>query len=102
MLVITQEGPEIQIYSLREKIHTEILPKYQLYLDYKIGLSALARVAQWIEHHPATKGSGVGFPIRAHAWVLGQVPSGGRMRGNHTLMFLYLSFSLLSPLSKNR
>ena len=49
-----------------------------------------------------TKGSLVQFPIRAHAWVAGQVPSGGHMRGNHTLMFLSLSFSLPSPLSKNK
>ena len=32
-----------------------------------------------------------------HAWVTGQVPSRGRARGNHTLMFLSLSPSL--PLS---
>ena len=42
----------------------------------------------------------VQFPVRAHAWVAGQVPSGGRVRGNYTLMFLSLSFSLPSPLSK--
>ena len=29
-------------------------------------------------------------------------PSAGRARGNHTLMFLSLSFSLPSPLSKNK
>ena len=46
-----------------------------------------------------TKGPRVGFPVRAHAWVAGQVPSGGRSRGNHTLMFL--SSSSL-PLSKNK
>ena len=40
-----------------------------------------------------TKGSLVQFPIRAYVWVVGQVPSRGCMRGNHTLMFL----SLLSP-----
>ena len=44
-----------------------------------------------------TKGSLVRFPVRAHASVAGQVPSGGRVRGNHTLMFLSLSFSLNSP-----
>ena len=48
-----------------------------------------------------TKGSVVRFPIRAHAWVAGQVPSRGRMRGNHSLMLLPLSFSLPSSLSKN-
>ena len=42
------------------------------------------------------------FPVQAHAWVAGQVSSGGCMRGNRTLMFLSLSFSLLSPLSKNK
>ena len=35
-----------------------------------------------------TKGSLVRFPVRAHAWVAGQVPSRGQVRGNHTLMFL--------------
>ena len=48
-----------------------------------------------------TKGSLVRVPVRAHAWVVGQVPSRGRARGNHTLMFLSLSFSL-PPLSKNK
>ena len=41
-----------------------------------------------------TKGLLVRFPVRAHDWVAGQVPRGGRMRGNHTLMFLFLSPSL--------
>ena len=44
-----------------------------------------------------SKGWLVRFPVRAHAWVAGQVPSRGRARGNHTLMFLSLSPSL--PLS---
>ena len=44
-----------------------------------------------------TKGSLVGFPVRAHAWVVGQVPSRGCTRGNHTRMFSpYLSPSFLS------
>ena len=47
------------------------------------------------------KGSLVWFPVRAHAWVAGQVPSWGHVKGNHTLMFLSLSSSLPSPLSKN-
>ena len=34
--------------------------------------------------------------------VAGQVPSREHVRGNHTLMFLSLSFSLPSPLSKNK
>ena len=45
-----------------------------------------------------TKGLLVLFPVRAHAWVVGQDPSRGRTRGNHTLMFLSLFFSLLCPL----
>ena len=49
-----------------------------------------------------TKGSRGGFPVRAHAWVVGQVPSRGHIKGNRTLMFLSLSFSLHSPLSKNK
>ena len=55
---------------------------------------ALAGVAQWIEHWSENQ------RVRAHAWVAGQVPSGGCVRGNHTLMFLSLSFSPL-PLCLN-
>ena len=58
---------------------------------------ALAGVAQWIGCRLQTKGSPVRFPVWAHAWVAGQVPNGGHIRGNHTLMFLSLSFSLPSP-----
>ena len=49
-----------------------------------------------------TTGLPVWFQVRAHAWVVGQDPSRGHGRGNHTLMFLSLSFSLPSPLSKNK
>ena len=49
-----------------------------------------------------TKGSPVQVPVRAHAWVVGQVPSWGCTRGNHTLIFLSLSFSLPSPLKINK
>ena len=46
-----------------------------------------------------TKGSSVPFPVRAHAWVVGQVPSRGALGGgNNTSTFLFLSFSLPSPL----
>ena len=44
----------------------------------------------------------VQFPIRAHAWVVGLVPGRRQIRGNHTLMFLFLSFSLSSLVSKNK
>ena len=47
---------------------------------------------------PACKPLVVRFPVRAHAWVVGQVPSGEYVRDNNTLMFL----SLPPPLSKNK
>ena len=52
----------------------------------------------WCLNGLRTKGSLVQFPVRAHAWVSGQVPSRGRLRGNHSLMFLSLPFSLPSLL----
>ena len=63
-------------------------------LESIIYSSTLAGVAQWIEHELRTKGSLVLFPVGAHPWVEGQVPRGGHVRGNHTLMFLSLSPSL--------
>ena len=68
----------------------------------KVLLAALAGVAQWIEHWPANQRVNSLIPIRAHAWGAGQVPSRGHARGNHTLMFLSLFFSLSSLLSKNK
>ena len=76
---------QIQCKKLYKK--SQILP----WLVWLSGLSASLR----------TKGLPVQFPVRAHAWVAGQVPSRGHVRGNHTLMFLS-SFSLPSPLSKNK
>ena len=49
-----------------------------------------------------TKGSLVWFPVRAHVWVAGQVPSRGCTRGNHTLMLLSLSPSLPLCLKINK
>ena len=49
-----------------------------------------------------TKGSLVRFPARAHAWTAGQVPSRGRARSKHTLMFLSLSSSLPLSLKINK
>ena len=43
----------------------------------------------------------VRFPVRAHAWVAGQVPIWGWTRGKQ-LMFLTLCFTLPSPLSENK
>ena len=48
-----------------------------------------------------TEGLLVWSPVRAPAWVLGHVPIVECPWGNHTLMFLSLSFSLPYPLSKN-
>ena len=45
-----------------------------------------------------TKASRVRFPVRAHAWVAGLMLRRWCVRGNHTLMFLFFSFSLPPPL----
>ena len=58
----------------------------ELWLVWLSGLSTSLR----------TEGSPVWFPVRAHFWVAGQVPSRGWVRGNHTLMFLSLAL-FLSP-----
>ena len=47
------------------------------------------------------------IPVRAHAWVVDQVPGWGVWEATvqcffHTSMFLSLSLSLQSPLSKNK
>ena len=42
---------------------------------------------------PLTKRSPVQFLVRAHTWVVGQVPSRGHARDNHTLMFLSLKIT---------
>ena len=62
----------------------------------------LASVAQLTERGLQTKASPVRFPVRTHAWVAGQDPSGGHVRGNHTFLLLSFSFSLPSPLSINK
>ena len=41
-----------------------------------------------------TKGSPVQFPVRAHAWVAGQVPSWGRARGNLWMYLLHIGVCL--------
>ena len=79
--------------------HTCVCVKY-FYI--KIAHYALVGVAQGIECGLQTRGLPGQFPVRAHAWVVGQVHSRGHTRGNHTLIFLSLSFSLSSPPSKNK
>ena len=73
-----------------------------LTLSYKVKHMALTGVAQWIEYQPVNQRVAGPIPSQAHAWVTGQVPRWRQRRGNHTLMFLSLSFSLPSPLSKNK
>ena len=68
---------------------------------FKCFSSALAGVAQWIEHRPAKQRVTGSIPSQVHAWVASQVPNRGCMRGNR-LMYLSLSFSCPSPLSKNK
>ena len=66
---------------------------------------ALGGVAQWIEHQPAYEPKGRRFDSQSGhiPGLQARLPVGGvRKRGNHTLMFLSLSFSLPSPLSKNK
>ena len=64
----------------------------------------LAGVARWIERQPANQR--VTGLIPSHGPCLGcgpgLPPSRGRMRGNHILMFLSLSFSIPSRLPKNK
>ena len=53
-----------------------------------------------------TKRSWVWFPAKAHAWVAGQVPSWGCVRGNQLIYLSYINVSFLlflpPPLSKNK
>ena len=61
----------------------------------------LADVAQWIEHRPVNQR--VASLIPSQGTCLGCGPGQvhrGHVRGNRTLIFLSLSFSLSSPLSK--
>ena len=86
----------IQLSERRRESAKKLFP-LQNYLDppWLVQLSGLNAGLQ-------TKGSLVWFPVRACVWVVGRVPSRGCGRGNHTLIFLFLSFSLLFPLSKNK
>ena len=63
---------------------------------------ALAGVSQWIEHRPVNQRVTGWIPSQGTCLGCSQVSSKGHLRGNHTLVFLSLSFSLPSPLSKNK
>ena len=60
--------------------------------------AALTGVAQLVGHIPQTGRLLVQFPVRAHAWVVSQVPSRGHMRGNHTLMFPSLKINKIKKI----
>ena len=77
-------------FSLQSSAFFITIRKYSPWLVWLSGLSTGLQ----------TKGLLVQFPVRVHAWVLGQVPSWGHSKDNHTMMFLSLSFSLPSPLWK--
>ena len=64
---------------------------------------ALAGVAQWIEYWPVKLGVAGSIPSQGTCLGCGQGPQwGAYSRGNHTLIFLSLSFSLPSPLKINK
>ena len=67
--------------------------------EFKTG--SLAGIAQWIEHGLRTKGLPVQFPVRAHAWISGQVPRGATWEATtHWCFSPSLSPSL--PISENK
>ena len=82
------------------------------WLFFKTEYLALAGVAQWIECWPENQGLPVQFPVKAHAWIVGQVSSGGAQEATTHYaslslspflhLSLSLSFSLPSPLSKSK
>ena len=73
-------------------LHLYYFKNFLLWLVWLSGLSAGLQ----------TKASPVRFPVRAHAWVVGQVPSYGHVRGNYTVMFLFLSSSFPLSLKINK
>ena len=85
---------KIKFWLISSLIYGTYNSKYKK-LPWLVWLSRLSAGLQ-------SKGSLVRFPVRAPAWVMGQVPSKADMRGNHTFMFLFLSFSFPSPLNINK
>ena len=78
----------------RSHTHTPFLKKIY---------STQASVAQWIECWPANQRITGSIPSEGTCLgCAGQDLSRGHMRSNHTSMFLSLSLSLPSPLSKNK
>ena len=73
MSVLYGETSGLEFAYLIITFNTIVLP----WLLWRNGLSASLRT---------TKGSPVRFPVRAHAWVAGRVPSRGRGRGNYVYL----------------
>ena len=67
--------------------------------NYKL---ALADVAQWIEGKSANQRVTGSTPSQGTCLGGRPCPQSGHVRGKHRLMFLSLSFSFPSPLSKNK
>ena len=61
-----------------------------------------AGIAQWIECGPVNQRVACSIPSQGTCLGCGPSPQLGCSRGNHTLMFLSLSLSFPSPLSKNK
>ena len=69
----------LSVWDPGEILLESLIPQGNLMIQEGIKLKVpgcLAGVAQWIEHQMQTKGLLVPFPVRAYAWVEGQVPSG--------------------------
>ena len=60
---------------------------------------ALTDVAQWVGCHPSKKRSPVQVPVKAHVWVVGQVPSQGKDE-KQPIMFLSHINVFLPPSKK--
>ena len=77
-----QWAPPWGVWTGSWRMKKEFIKK-DIFLPWLVWLGGLSAIL-W------TKGSLVRFLVRAHTWVMGQVPSAGHTRGNHALMFLSL------------
>ena len=83
--------------------HTKPVMSSELWLVLTNVSDALAGVAQWTGCQPANqRGADFPSPVRAQAWVAGWGPGGGHVRGNYTLISLFLSPSLPFSLKINK
>ena len=104
--VETRTTQNLRMVRVTADLIEEVIPhslSLSLSLSYVLFRYSLQPWLVWLSGLSAslrTNGLPIRFPVRTHDWVSGQVPSRGCARGNHTLMFLSLSFSL--PLSKNK